>query len=369
MICLNEGESANEYSRIKTRVFIADLIWTVVLLGLFQLFFSPALADAVRGISANFYAGCFIYSSLFFLFMLAGPLPLRYYSSYYIEHRFGLSNQGFSSWVIDEVKSAALSFIVFVLGVGSFYFVLHNTGGAWWIVLSFLWMFFSIVIARILPQVIIPLFFRYSTVDDRRLRDRLLGLAEKAGIRIMDICQIDFSRKTKKANAALVGLGKTRKVILTDTLIRDFSEDEIESVVAHEFGHHKYRHIWKLIIFSGAVTTAGFYMLSVTAGKVSAITSASGLHDLKILPVLLFLMLVFSLVVLPLQNAFSRVLERQSDRFALKITAAPAVFASVMRKLGAMNLSEFKPSRIKKIFFYDHPPLDERIEMAERSKS
>jgi STE24 endopeptidase len=216
--------------------------------------------------------------------------------------------------------------------------------------------------------LIIPIFFKYIPIENKELKERILDLARRARVPLTDVCQIDLSTKTKKANAALVGLGRTRKVILADTLTNEFTIEEVEAVVAHEFGHFKYRHIWQLLAFSGAVTLAGFYILSLVADKAVNLTGASGLDDLYLFPVLLLLMIFFGLIILPWQNLFSRVLERQADRFTLDITSDAGTFISVMRKLASMNLADVDPSWWRKVLFYDHPPIAERIKMAEHGR-
>jgi len=185
----------------------------------------------------------------------------------------------------------------------------------------------------------------------------------------MDVCRIDFSRKTVKANAAVVGLGRTRKVILADTLTDKFTPAEVDAVVAHEFGHCRYRHTWQLLALSGVITLAGFFILSLIAKNMVALMGASGLSDLRLLPALVFLVMLFGLALLPAQNLFSRVLERQADRFAIALTGDPESFISVMQRLAEVNLAEANPSLLKKIFLYTHPPVSERIRMAENIRN
>ncbi len=366
MIKRDPAVRPERYTVIKTRIFLVNLVLTVILLVIFQVFVSPFIADAANTVSSHFFVVCFIYSTVFLFFMYLAGLPLLIYSAFYIEHRFGLSDQRFPAWGVDECKAAGLTFIVAILGIEVFYFFLRSCPGWWPLALAFVWILFSVGLTRIAPVVVVPLFFRYLPVDDEGLRGRLIALAGRAEISVMDICRIDLSKKTKKANAALIGLGKSRKIILADTLTDEFTPDEIEMVVAHEFGHHKFRHIWCLLAFSGFVATAGFYLLFLILGRVSMFFGVANSSDLSILPVLVFLLMLFSFAVLPLQNLFSRILEKQADRFALGLTGDPTIFVKVMEKLGAMNLSEASPSTIKKIFFYDHPPISERIEMAKK---
>ncbi len=359
---------AKKYSAIKSRIFVADLILTVALLVIFQLFLSRPVSRTVFDIHSNFYVACFLFACAFLVFMYIASFPLHLAGSFFVERRFGLSRQGFGAWLADEAKSAALAFALSIACIQVFYLVLRNFPAGWWVIAAAAWIFFTIVLARFLPVLIIPVFFKYLPIEDSSLREKIMALAKKAGIRLMDVCKIDLSRKTSKANAALVGLGKTRRVVLADTLTEGFTPEEVGVVVAHEFGHFKHGHMWQLLIFSGTMTVAGFFILSLIAKKIVVLTGASGLSDLYLFPVLVLLAVIFGIILLPAQNFLSRVLERQADRFALDITGKPEEFISVMRKLASTNLADVAPSRLKKIFLYNHPPIAERIRMAEAAR-
>ncbi|MBD3426259.1 MAG: M48 family metalloprotease [Candidatus Omnitrophica bacterium] len=367
------GESSREkskrYSAIKTRLFVADIFLSVVAIGAFQFILSRPVSRFAFGLHENFYLACLIYLAAFLAFVYMVGLPLNFYGSFLVERDFGLSRQDLGGWLWDEVKSVLLSFFLYAACIEGFYLILRNFPIYWWLIAAAVWIFFSVFLTRIMPVVLIPLFYRYSPIEDDSLKKRIMSLAKKTHIKLTQVCQIDFSRKTSKANAALVGLGSTRKVILADTLVNGFEPDEVEAVVAHELGHQKYLHIWQLLAFSSLVTFAGFFLLSRVAGRIVAVTGASGLSDIYILPLLVLLMLGFGLVLLPVQNWFSRLLEKQADSFTLRITGNPDSFIRVMSKLADMNLAEIDPSFLKKIFMYNHPPINERIEMARRQGS
>ncbi len=356
---------SKRYSAIKTGIFVADLLFSLAALVVFQAFLSRPVSGLAFETYRNFYAACFIYASIFLAFMYAVSFPLKITGSFFVERAFGLSRQSFLAWLRDEMKSILLSFLLYMSCIQVFYLILRNFPSTWWLIASAGWILFTVVMARFLPILLIPLFFKYSPIRDRGLKERIMTLAEKSGIKLVDVCQIDLSRKTAKANAALVGLGGTRKVILADTLIEKFAPEEIESVVAHEFAHFKYRHIWQLLFFSAAVTLLGFFALYRVSGAIVSLTGSGGLSDLYIFPALILSAAVFGLAVLPFQNLFSRVLERQSDRFAVETTGSPPAFIAVMKKLASMNLADTEPSAVKKIFLYDHPPVGERIRMGE----
>jgi len=357
---------SKKYSAVKTRIFSLGLVFTIIALAVFQLFLSRPVAMMALGVHPNFYIACFIFAGAFFLFMYVAGFPLHFVSSFFVERHFGLSRQTFAAWLVDEAKSTVLSFGLSIICIQVFYLVLRNFPAAWWMILAVAWIFFSIVLARFLPVLLIPIFFKYLPIEDDMLKAKIIALAEKAGIRLMDVCRIDLSRKTAKANAALVGLGKTRKVILADTLTDGFTPSEIMVVIAHEFGHFKHKHMHKLLAFSGGMTMIGFFVLSLIAGRIVAFTGAFGISDLYLFPVLVFLLFASGIILLPVQNLFSRILERQADRYALDLTGAPEEFILVMEKLAEMNLADTEPSKMKKVFLYDHPPISERIGMAQR---
>ncbi|MBU0682982.1 MAG: M48 family metallopeptidase [Candidatus Omnitrophica bacterium] len=359
-----DNQKQKKYSILKTRVYVFVAFLTLILLIIFQYTLSNPLSNVVQNVFSNFYTACFIYTSLFLAFMFAATLPLRFVSSFCIEHRFGLSRQSFGAWALDEGKSALLSFVILAVAAEVFYVVLRNFPATWWIIFAGIWIFFSIIMVRFLPVLVIPLFYKYVPLGDNPLRARIMELAERANVKLMDVCQIDFSRKTSKANAALVGLGKTRKVLLADTLISNFSENETVAVVAHEFGHFALRHMLKLLLFSGIAIISGFFILSCLTDKIVLISGRGSISDLYFLPVFVLFMFIFGIVLMPVQNFFSRVLERQADKFALKLTSNAADFISVMNKLADLNLADRNPSKLKKIFLYDHPPINERINMA-----
>ncbi|MBF0217586.1 MAG: M48 family metalloprotease [Candidatus Omnitrophica bacterium] len=357
------------YSAIKTHLFIAGLLSDLFLLLLFQSFLSSRIAAVTAFSPSGFYMACFLYATFFFSFMYVFSLPLRLFSSFFIEHAFGLSNQKFPDWLVDEIKSVLMTYFLLMSAALVFYYLLRTFNDLWWLALALLWLFFSVVLARLFPVLILPVFYKYIAIDDRSLVSELVELGRRAGVRVIDICKIDLSRKTKKANAALVGVGGAKKIILGDTLMEKFTNPEIAAVVAHEMAHLKFAHIWKLLFFSGITTALVFFTLSRAIGPVALYLKADGITDLSIFPVLVLFISFFSLLIMPLQNYFCRRLEKQADREAIRLTGEPGVFISVMEKLSEMNLSDKYPGAIKKIFLYDHPPIGERIETAKRSLS
>lgn len=356
---------AKRYARIKTRVFLVKIALSFAAAFAFHFFLTAPVESFAHHLTDNFYLAALAFSTAFFLFLYLAGFALKYYGSYNLEKKFELSERTLKSWAQDEVKKTVLSYLVFLISVSAFFFTLRNFPNTWWVVLSVLWIFFSVVIARILPVVIVPLFFKTAPIEDELLNGRIVDLARDMGVTLNKVLKIDISRKTKKANAALVGMGGSRRVLLADTLTDEFTHEEILCVLAHEFAHHKKDHIWKLLAMSGVLTLAGFFVFSRFFGALAYAQGTPFVWDFALLPLYYIILMVFSLSVLPLQNWFSRVLEREADSIAVSSTADPASLKAVMVKLSDMNLAEDDPPLIKKIFFYDHPPVSERIMFAE----
>lgn len=358
-------DKAKKYAQYRYILFFSDILFTILFLLIYQFFLSENFKIFSFSVHPpSLYIALTVYFTIFSLFYYIFSFPLNFYSSYILEHKFSLSNQNFFDWTKDEFKRNVISFIISLLMIHGFYLLLRKSGDLWWIWTALAWIVFNVIFAKILPVFIIPLFYKYSELDDINLKRRIKDLASKAAIKLIDVFQIDLSSKTKKANAALVGMGKSRRVIIADNLINDFSEDEIETVCAHEFAHHKLFHIWKIIFTFGAFSLVGFYALNFLMRKIVATLGASARYDIKIFPMILLILFIFTIFIKPIQNAYSRMLERKADRFALDLTDNPAAFISLMRKISKMNLSDENPPKIIKYLLYDHPPISERIKMA-----
>jgi len=265
------------------------------------------------------------------------------------------------------VKSAALSLSLFLVFMHVLYVFLRHFERTWWVWIAFFWFFATVLLAKITPILIMPLFFKYSELE-KGIKKRVILLSKKCRIKILNVYKIDFSKKTNKLNAAVTGLGRTRRVVLADNLVRDFTGEEIDGVLAHEFGHHRFRHMWKLMAFGLISTSFSFFAVYLASSGMITFLGGENIHDIKIFPAILMVLFITGFMVLPLQNAFSRKLEREADIFALKITKNKTAFISLMEKLARKNLADPAPSKIIKLLFYTHPPISERIALAETFK-
>ncbi len=363
----NQHPEAKQYHAIKNRLFFVHLGLNVLFLVLFFLSgFSEQIRSMAFGLSNNYYLGNAIYLMGFFAILLLINLPLDIYEGFFLEHRYQLSNQAFLSWSIDEMKKALLSGLIMLIAIEVVYFFLRAFPNQWWLLATFFWLFFSLILARLVPTVILPLFYKYKDFDNAQIKGRIISLFQKVGLKLKDIYLIDFSSKTKKVNAMVCGLGRNRRVILTDNLLNLFSDGEIESIVAHEMGHYVHKDIIKLTAFNTLLTFGSFYLMNLVLKHTLKFTHISSVDDIAFLPVMALVFLLFSFLMMPLANAFSRFLEEQADRYSLFLTQNAKDFMAAFEKLGEMNLSEFQPSALVEMLFYDHPPLSKRIQMCRK---
>jgi STE24 endopeptidase len=359
-------EKAKDYSRRKYTLAIIETLYLLLLLWLFLgLGLSKILAQSISQRIEPAYLVLPAYLLLIYIFYWCLDFPLTFYRSFKLEHKFSLSNQKLSDWLLDQLKSGLITYIISLILLGSFYFILKNNPRIWWLIVSLLWIFFSVILSKLTPVVIIPLFFKYKKLTDEGLRQRIIRLAEKMRVGILDVFEIDFSKKTLKANAAFVGIGSTRRVILADTLKEKYSADEIEIILAHEFAHYRFRHLGKLIITNSLAIILSFYCIFHTSVYFLNIFGLSSLSDIAALPLIMFYLVIFSLVLGPFENYISRRLEKNADLLALKETQNPKAFISMMDKLSTQNLADRAPHPLIKFFFFDHPPVDERIRLAQ----
>ena len=368
-------KQAKEYARIRRRLWLMDNILNA-LYALAWLFFG--WASALRNWLADNW-------SLFnnpwllvpaFVFVFGGiysiiNLPLGYYSGFVLPHRFGQSNQSFKDWVIDQLKGLAVGLPLGLILLELLYLALRATGDLWWLWGAGGMLFFSVLLSNLAPILIMPLFNKYIPLGDehKELAERLLALARRANTKVRGVFKFDMSKRTKSANAALTGIGNTRRIVLGDTLINEFSTDEIETVLAHELGHHVNRDIPLFIIFGALSTTLSLYFASLALNWATAYFGFSGPADVAAFPALSLILGAYGLVTMPIGNAVSRWRKKMADDYALQATGKNEAFASAFTRLANQNLGEIDPEKWVVFMFYSHPPLGERIEKARNWKT
>lgn len=293
--------------------------------------------------------------------------PLAWIRGYRLPRDYGLLHQPAGAWLRDRAKAALLGG-AFALVTVEIVYVLLRTTPWWWLLAAAIVWTLSVVVATVFPVLIVPLFYRLTRLADADLRARLLALAARVGAPVVDVFVVDHSRKSRTANAALAGIGRTRRIILFDTLVRDFTAAEIEAVLAHELAHHVHRDLWRGLAAQALVTVASFWIADRALRATAAPLGLTGLADPAGLPWLALVLGAAGVVALPVMNGLSRHMERQADDFAFRF-ADPAAFIDAMERLATLNLAERRPSRIKELLLYSHPALDRRIARARAAVS
>jgi Zn-dependent protease with chaperone function len=298
------------------------------------------------------------------LFDLAA-LPFSLYQGYVLERRYGLSTQTVGHWLKDHAKAGLIGVLFAQAGAAFVYFALRNWPVSWWVIAGAGYSIVAIVLVNVAPVLLLPLFFTFKPLEKETLRHRLTALASKAGTRIMGVYEWTLSDRTKKANAALTGIGNTRRILLSDTLLAEYSDDEIEVILAHELAHHVHKDIWTSVVYDMTLTFVAFFAAHLALQRAVPLLGLYGIADPAGLPILLLTAGAIGLCVKPLLNAVSRSHERRADSYALKMTENPSAFITAMRRLGQQNLAEDSPSKLVQAFFYTHPPIKERVRAAE----
>jgi STE24 endopeptidase len=369
-------DKATRYHRRKRQASVVSLLWSVLLFGgLIASGWSLSLRDAAEAIAARIpstslhpFLTILVYVLMLSLLSEVGSLPLGFFSDFLLERTYDLSNERLGGWLLDQAKSFLVGI---VLGGGAaevLYWCVRMSPDRWWLPAGAAFALCILGLTNLAPVLLLPLFYSVKPLDRDALRARLLTLAERAGARVFGAYEWGLGDKTKKANAALTGLGATRRILVSDTMLAEYSDDEIEAVLAHELAHHVHGDIWKGIVFECALILAGFYVASLALGELAGPSGLRGASDVAGLPLLLLVAGAVSLVMVPVAHAMSRAFERSADRFALRLTRNPSAFISAMRRLGAQNLAEERPSRLVQWLFYSHPPMRERIAAAQAFK-
>lgn len=353
---------AKRYNNIKLGIGIGKAIFSFVVLLLFVLLaYSLLLENYISSFVENKYL---IFLGFILMTGIASSVlyaPVNYYTGYYLEHKYNLSNQTFSKWIWENFKGTLVALVIGIPIMLLFYYILNQFGNIWWLPFAIVMFFVSVVLSQIFPVLILPIFYKFTSIENEELKSKIESLASKAGIKIENLYKFNMSKNTKKANAALTGLGKTKRIILGDTLLDNYTNDEIETVIAHELGHYKLKHIVKNIII-GTVTSfltlyiiAYLYQISIGWFGFSSITQVAAL------PLLVLWSMLIGIVQSPLSNILSRKFEYQADEYAVKETGKPKEFVKTLEKLTEQNLGDKEPHPFVEWFFYSHPSINNRI--------
>lgn len=362
-----DSPEARRYNRTKRWLEVSDLVVGFVLLLVLVLTPGSARLRDLAYVASRQYYSIAVFVFVFFLLVLSKvlSLPLDFYG-FRLEHKYNLSNQKLGSWLWDELKGWLVGLVLISILVEVLYTTIRHSPDHWWIIVWAVVIGFTVLLAQLAPVLLFPLFYRFEPLKNDGLRERLVRLSERAGTRIRGVYEWKISEKSKKANAALTGLGKTRRIIIADTLLNNYTDDEIEAVLAHELGHHVYKHIAKGIVLQVGITFFGFWAAShILRYAVEQRQMFQSLADFANLPLLALIASVLGLLLAPVLNAYSRFNERQADEYAWRSIPEIAPFVSAMHKLASQNLAEENPARWVEVLFHSHPSIGKRTAAAE----
>lgn len=308
-----------------------------------------------------------VYGLIFVAVTSIISLPLAYYSGFILPRRYEISTQTLWGWIGDLIKSSLLVGIFLVVLIEIIFLLLATQPNTWWLWIAGGILIFGIVLSNLAPVLLVPLFYKLIPLPDGELRQRLLSMAARAKTRVQGVYILKMSAKTRAGNAAVMGLGNTRRIVIGDTILSEYSPEEIEVILAHEIGHQVHNDIWKGVFFSSVLTFAmlAFMNIALHTAVVMPVFGLHNLADVAAMPLLGVLAGTYSFLLGPLQNTMSRIIEYQADHFALDLTRDPVNFKSAFRRLANQNLAQLEPNRIIEILFYDHPAIGKRIHEAE----
>jgi Zn-dependent protease with chaperone function len=359
-------DKATRYHRLRRRASVLGTLTQAVCLLLLLVSGASALLrdSAIAAVGRGLIPLVACYVGVVALILDVVTLPWAFYAGVTLERRYGLSTESTARWWLNHLKSTAIALVFSVVAALIVVSLARWSPQRWWMAAAVVFMLILVLLAQLAPVVLLPIFYEVRPLTRESLRDRLLALAERAGAQILGVFEWRLSERTRKANAALAGVGRTRRILVSDTLLADHSDDEIEVILAHELAHHVHHDIWTAIVVEAVLVSLGFYIANAALVRFGSWLELQGRADVAGLPLVVLAAGAVSLLLLPVANALSRAHERRADRYALDLTGNPTAFISAMKRLAAQNLAEERPSLLVRLVFSTHPPTSARIEAA-----
>jgi STE24 endopeptidase len=366
------------YAHSRHELYFLDFLFTTVgLILLIQLGLGPRLRDWAGRISRRRFLQAVIFAGVFFILLGLLGLPAAA-GSHWLARYYGQSVQGWGSWFLDSIKGGIVGLILAIVLVWLFYGLMRRSPRRWWF---YAWLGALPVLIFLIfvePLVLEPLFFRFTPLasTNPQLAEALERVVQHASQNIPEnrMYLMNASSKLNALNAYVTGIGASERVVVWDTTIAQMTTPEILFVFGHEMGHYVLHHIRNGILFGAGVLLiflfAGFHALHWALRRFGGVWKIRGADDWASLPVLIFILFIFNFIFTPIDNAFSRHIEHQADQYGLEVvhgivSDAPQVAAQSFQILGEVDLDEPSPSTAVKIWFYDHPPINERILFAQ----
>jgi STE24 endopeptidase len=362
-------KKAKQYARINRRLMLLDLsISGLYMLAWLFLGWSESLKEWLVQFTTNDWLLVLLFVIVIGGILFIINLPLSFYQGYILPHRFELSTQKLSGWITDQVKGIIVGGVLGMIVLEFIYAILRVYSTLWWLWAAAILLVFNVILANIAPTLLMPLFNKFVPLGEEHadLANRLMLLAKRSGTYVKGVFKFDMSRRTKQANAGLTGLGNTRRIIIGDTLLNEFTPDEIETIMAHELGHQVNKDIPIGILFGSLTTLVGLYLASLILSWGVNYFNFDGIADIAAFPLFVLVLSLYGLATMPLENGFSRWRERRADEYALSLTQNGTAYASALTRLANQNLADAEPEAWVEWLLYSHPALGKRIAMAEQ---
>lgn len=362
---MNE-DKASRYHRLRRRAAVSGAV--VASTWLLLLLVSGGSA-VFRDVAAAVAGYAFVPTVLYYVVLVAVltevvQAPVAFYQGVILERRYRLSAQTAARWWVDRLKSGGVAVLLAAACALIVWSLLRWSPAYWWLAASLCFTAILVWLVQIGPVLLLPAFYTLKPLRRPELGLRIAQLADRAGAGVLGIFEWQLGSQTRKANAVLAGLGRTRRVLLSDTLLAEHSDDEIEVVFAHEIAHHVHHDIWKAIALDATLIVLGFYVADLVLRASVGHFGVTSLDDIASFPLLVLAAGVVSLALVPLANALSRAHERRADQYALAMTGNPEAFISAMQRLARQNLAEEQPSKLVEICFCSHPSVAARLKAA-----
>jgi len=353
---------AKRYNNIKLTVGIGEGITSFILLFLFVwLGYSIKLENSLSVHVSNSYLLFLLFVFVIGFIGSVLSFPISYYTGFYLEHKYELSNQTFLKWIWENFKGLLVSITIGVPILLLFYFSLNQFASLWWMPFAIIMFLLSVVLSQIFPILIFPIFYKINPIEDENLKERVTKLAQNANLKVENVYKFDMSKNTKKANAAFTGLGKTKRIILGDTLLDNYSIEEIETVIAHELGHYKKKHIVKNILIGTAASFLTLFFIATLYQSSLGWFGFDTITQIGAIPLLALWSMLVGVITTPLGNIISRKFEFEADEYAVFETKNPSAFKKTLEKLTDQNLGDKEPHPFVEWFFYSHPSIKSRL--------
>jgi STE24 endopeptidase len=364
-------DKATRYQRLRRRTFLIGAAWQAVLLvTILATGGSTALRLAIESqFGPGFAIVCALYVLTLGVVYELVRLPLAFYHGVVLERRYDLSTETTSRWWADHLKSSAIALGCVVAAALVVSSLLRWNPDRWWIAAALSCAAMLVLLAKLAPVVLLPFVYDVRPLAREPLGSRLLALADRAGARVLGVFEWRVGDRTRKASAALVGIGRTRRILVSDTLLAEHSDEEIEAVLAHEIAHDARGHVWSAIALEAGLIAFACYAADAALATFAPVLGLAGKTDIAGLPLVALAAGAVSFASMPVTNALSRAHERRADRDALELTRNHAAFISAMRRLAGRNLAEERPSRLVELLFHTHPSTAARIEAAKQLDS